>query len=141
MTNLFPHVLTVDASGAIVGPEKPIRVQRSRKAGWRMPENTVYVGRPSKWGNPFGTAEEFRVLLEAILGISGQSQFHKVDLRQFAHIGYIANDIEQLRGKNLACWCGLDHTCHADVLLELANSIRSGHLLDGVEVRETMEGE
>ena len=28
---------------------------------------------------------------------------------------------EELRGKNLACWCPLDQPCHADVLLELAN--------------------
>ena len=27
---------------------------------------------------------------------------------------------EELRGKNLACWCPLDEPCHADVLLELA---------------------
>jgi hypothetical protein len=31
-------------------------------------------------------------------------------------------DIAPLRGKNLACWCALDQPCHADVLLELANS-------------------
>lgn len=31
----------------------PVRVQRRRTKGWRMPENTVYVGRGSKWGNPF----------------------------------------------------------------------------------------
>jgi hypothetical protein len=29
--------------------------------------------------------------------------------------------VEDLRGKNLACWCPLDQPCHADVLLELAN--------------------
>jgi hypothetical protein len=29
---------------------------------------------------------------------------------------------EQLRGKDLACWCPLDQPCHADVLLEIANS-------------------
>ncbi|MGO8055976.1 DUF4326 domain-containing protein, partial [Rhizobium leguminosarum] len=28
----------------------------------------------------------------------------------------------ELRGKNLACWCPLDQPCHADVLLEIANS-------------------
>lgn len=32
----------------------PRRVQRSRAAGWRMPEGAIYVGRPTKWGNPFG---------------------------------------------------------------------------------------
>lgn len=29
---------------------------------------------------------------------------------------------EQLKGKNLACWCPLDQSCHADILLEIANS-------------------
>jgi hypothetical protein len=32
----------------------PIRIQRKRTKGWRMPPNTVYVGRPTRWGNPFG---------------------------------------------------------------------------------------
>jgi hypothetical protein len=31
----------------------PKRIQRKRTRGWRMPENAVYVGRGSKWGNPF----------------------------------------------------------------------------------------
>ena len=29
------------------------RIQRKRTKGWKMPENTKYVGRPTKWGNPF----------------------------------------------------------------------------------------
>ena len=29
----------------------PVRIQRKRTKGWTMPENTVYVGRPSRWGN------------------------------------------------------------------------------------------
>ena len=29
------------------------RIQRRRVKGWRMPEGAVYVGRGSKWGNPF----------------------------------------------------------------------------------------
>lgn len=29
------------------------RVQRERTKGWKMQPNTVYVGRPTKWGNPF----------------------------------------------------------------------------------------
>ena len=31
----------------------PIRIQRRRTRGWKMPPNTVYVGRPTRWGNPF----------------------------------------------------------------------------------------
>lgn len=34
-------------------PYGPVRVQRKRTKGWKMPENTVYVGRGTRWGNPF----------------------------------------------------------------------------------------
>lgn len=30
-----------------------IRIQRKRTKGWKMPPNTIYVGRPSRWGNPW----------------------------------------------------------------------------------------
>jgi len=33
------------------------RVQRKRTKGYKMPENTKYVGRPTKWGNPFRVEE------------------------------------------------------------------------------------
>ena len=36
---------------------EPIRIQRKRTPGWVMPENTVYVGRPGKWGNPFNLSK------------------------------------------------------------------------------------
>jgi hypothetical protein len=31
----------------------PERIQRKRVKGWRMPPGAVYVGRPTRWGNPF----------------------------------------------------------------------------------------
>jgi hypothetical protein len=88
--------------------EKPIRIQRSRKKGWRMPENTVYVGRPTKWGNPYPVNGHFTF---------EQAVFH---YRQFAEKWGI-DDLEELRGKNLCCFCPLDKPCHADVLIELAS--------------------
>jgi len=99
----------------------PRRHQRSRKKGSRLPDGVVCVTRPGRWGNPFKTAGEFRSLLEAIIGISGQSEFHAVNLHQFAHVNSIAMSLHELRGKDLACWCSLDHECHADVLMDLAN--------------------
>lgn len=39
----------------------PVRVQLSRKKGWRMPENTVSVARPGKWGNPFRIGGYFMI--------------------------------------------------------------------------------
>jgi hypothetical protein len=31
----------------------PERIQRKRTKGWKMPAGAVYVGRPTKFGNPF----------------------------------------------------------------------------------------
>lgn len=40
--------------------ERPIRIQRKRSKGWKMPENTVYVGRPTKYGNGFKAGDIHR---------------------------------------------------------------------------------
>ena len=92
---------------------QPKRIQRKRSKGWKMPENTVYVGRPSKWANQF-TVEKY-----------GQEKAVEMFRDYIGHQNsphdFEPEDIEQLRGKNLACWCGLDQPCHADVLLELAD--------------------
>lgn len=92
----------------------PVRVQRKRTRGWRMPENTVYVGRPGRFGNPYqglgraDAVELFKDMLSrAPLGDDGRTVQEYIRLN--------------LSGKNLACWCPLDQPCHADVLLELAN--------------------
>jgi len=94
---------------------KPIRVQLSRKKGWRLPPNTVSVARPHKWGNPFRIGD---------FGIP-DAAMAVIIFRQWiverCRVGPEPPDPTELRGKNLACWCKLDQPCHADVLLELAN--------------------
>lgn len=101
------------------------RVQLSRKAGWRKPENTVSVARPGKWGNPFpvggtGPMERFAADQEGAVGHFRQMM---VDPELRAAAGYPSDEEikSTLRGKNLACWCRLGTPCHADVLLEIAN--------------------
>lgn len=75
-----------------------------------IPLDAVYVGRPTKWGNPFtigrdGTREE------VILKYGGW-------VNEKLTAGFLG--IEELRGKNLVCWCA-PLPCHADILLALAN--------------------
>ena len=82
---------------------KPKRIQRQRTKGWRMPENTVYVGRPSVWGNYNCDVEQFKKFIE-------NNAHYRKTVR------------EKLKGKDLACWCPLWKKCHADILLEIANS-------------------
>lgn len=43
---------------------------------------------------------------------------------QGASVAHVAANVEALRGRDLVCWCRLDHPCHADVLLEISNRPR-----------------
>lgn len=107
----------------------PKRIQLSRKKGWRMPPNTVSVARPRRWGNPFkigitvgttGDAEPYkRIETNADAVAAFRFMLSLPDqVRNYPDDAAIA----ELRGKNLACWCKPGEPCHADVLLELANS-------------------
>lgn len=71
--------------------------------------DAVYVGRGSKWGNPFH------------IGPSGTrdqvvEKYHDYILSQPELLAKLG----ELTGRNLACWCA-PKRCHADILLELAN--------------------
>ena len=88
----------------------PKRIQRKRTKGWKMPEGAIYVGRPSRWGNPFSLPNYTRA--QAITNF----RTRMIGMRAIG-----ALDLSELRGKDLACWCPLDKPCHADVLLEMAN--------------------
>jgi hypothetical protein len=105
----------------------PKRIQLRRTAGWRMPENTVKVDRTTHWGNPFvvgqdGTREMcvdlYKKLLGGLLCVSCKAS---TEFQRMAH-NYVATRLQDLRGHDLACWCPLDQPCHADVLLQLANT-------------------
>lgn len=117
----------------------PERIQRKRTRGWQMPENTVYVGRPGPWGNPYAPGDYLDKGPYA--GITVRDTMHAVVLFREWALAAIRGEtlpqengaaaptksevheaLEGLRGKNLMCWCALDQPCHADVLLELANA-------------------
>lgn len=134
-----------------------------------MPEDAVYVGRPTRWGNPFTLSGDWIVWAAVALGYradapgrraaavalhrawitdtpptlgpyaaddsGGELEFSDGTRRSFAdHARGVAAfatslspppvlpdppALDELRGKDLACWCPLERPCHADVLLEL----------------------
>lgn len=108
----------------------PKRIQLSRKKGWRKPDNCVVVARPTRWGNPFrigepgipDAAEAVRRFSAAVEGFVSNGSFCAPIAHPDSYMGRIISDAVHLRGKDLACWCPLDQPCHADVLLEIANS-------------------
>ena len=94
----------------------PKRIQRKRTKGWRMPPGAVYVGHPTKWGNPFAVGGDGTA--QACVDLYRWFRFsHSIDFKL-----NVPEVKAELRGKDLACWCPLDQPCHADVLLEIANS-------------------
>lgn len=115
----------------------PKRIQRRRTKGWRMPEGAVYVGRPSRWGNCFtlvGEEPHVRILAPSAFDTGWTFPTRKAAAEHAAKAfrwqienhpnvtGFTADEVRaELRGLDLACWCPLDHPCHADVLLAIAN--------------------
>ena len=98
----------------------PERIQRKRTKGWRMPENTVYVGRGSRWGNRYEIGKPHP---ETFLPMTRDDvvALHRTLVHSWTS-GIHRKIQSELGGKNLACWCPLNQPCHADVLLELANA-------------------
>jgi hypothetical protein len=94
--------------------------------GWRMPPGAVYVGRPTRWGNPFRPGHADQALsgdgwVVKSIGIAGTEGRAEAVAAFRDWIATVDIDFSELRGRDLACWCALDQPCHADVLLELAN--------------------
>lgn len=86
------------------------RVLNKRKD--TIPPDAIYVGRPSKWGNPIAIGRETDDRNEAVA-------FYRSWVKSEIATGKL--DITELEGKDLVCWCA-PLPCHADILLELANA-------------------
>ena len=71
----------------------------------------VYVGRPSKWGNPFH------------IGVHGSREEVISKHREFVESNpkLVADIKRELRGLNLVCHCVPNFACHGETLLEIAN--------------------
>ena len=113
---------------------KPIRVQLSRRKGFDLQAHSesingievVPVGRPGPLGNPFIVGKNgdaaycvdlYKALLAGLLRVGASPDIEApARTRRF-----VTENIHELRGKNLACWCRPGAPCHADVLLDIAN--------------------
>lgn len=112
----------------------PLRIQLRRTRGWKKPDNTIVVSRPSKWGNPYRADK---------LGNETAVRCYRTELEWYLSgktlrpLTVMEKGLRELRGHHLACWCKLCPAhrdgkplgvtcpdcapCHADVLGEAAN--------------------
>lgn len=81
--------------------DAPRRIQRQRAKGWRAPERAIYVGRPSRWGNPFSVDGGWITWAAVAAGYTGNADgrraaalaFHRAWLlREPVTLGPLAND-------------------------------------------------
>jgi hypothetical protein len=81
-------------------------------------KHDVYIGRPSKWGNPFshkeGTLARYKVKTQEEAALSYRNWILNGDGR------YLLKFLPELRGKVLGCWCS-PNPCHGHILALLAN--------------------
>jgi hypothetical protein len=123
----------------------PTRGQRQRTKGWTAPENSLYVGRPSQWGNPWRVKENGRNNFSVHHEPQGERprgavahydsaeaaaahavQAYREHLEAQSDL-WIYGRLQPLLGKVLLCWCNPTLPCHVDVLIECA----AAHLEDG----------
>ncbi|NHA69793.1 DUF4326 domain-containing protein [Phycicoccus flavus] len=109
-------------SGSSAGPT---RVQQRRRAGWRKPPGAVSVARPHRFHNPHR--------VDAAAGVDRAEAVRRFREDLVAgRLGYTVDDVRrELRGRDLMCFCpvvddrGEPVPCHAQVLLEVANPLRT----------------
>lgn len=70
----------------------------------------VYIGRPSKWGNPFEIGKD-----------GTRSEVIRKYEMWLIHQPKLMADLHELKGKTLGCWCS-PKQCHGEVLMRLANA-------------------
>jgi Domain of unknown function (DUF4326) len=85
-------------------------VSNTRVVHCKVEPFDVYIGRPSKWGNPFKIGEDG----------SREEVIQKYRQWILDNPTLIAQLATELKGKTLGCWCK-PNTCHGDVLAELAD--------------------
>lgn len=76
----------------------------------------VYIGRPSKWGNPYshkeGTLAEFKVA-------SRKEAIDKYE-EYLLQNNELMDSLHEIKGKTLGCWCK-PKRCHGEILVKYAN--------------------
>lgn len=87
---------------------------KTRVVHCKRDQYDVYIGRPSKWGNPFshkpGTLAKYRVATREE-AVAKYREWLPTQPQLMA-------DLHELDGQRLGCWCK-PRACHGDVLVEL----------------------
>ena len=87
----------------------------------------VYIGRGSKWGNPYTTIKNKETLASEIVETSEEAISKYKDYVLSNPDLY--NSLDELEGKVLGCFCK-PKPCHGDILLELLTEKKLKKIFD-----------
>jgi hypothetical protein len=90
---------------------------KTRVVHFKKERFDVYIGRPSKWGNPFSHKED--TLAEFKVG-SREEAVAKFE-EYLINNKDLMKDLPELKGKILGCWCK-PRLCHGDILAKYADA-------------------
>lgn len=82
----------------------------------------IYIGRPSKWGNPFTHINDHKTKAEFIVSTREEAINSYKTWITIGEGQHLLKDLHELKGKTLGCWCK-PKTCHGDILVELIKTL------------------
>lgn len=118
---------------------KPQRIQLKRVKGFNLQKvslelnglEAVKVARPTKYGNRYKVTDDGsppglfsrkpQIPIWELVTAEQAVEYFRYDLEQ--ELKNNPSFLDELRGKNLACFCKIEDICHADILLEIANKL------------------
>jgi hypothetical protein len=77
----------------------------------------IYIGRPSKWGNPYTHIKDKNTKAEYI--VSTRKESIEKYKEYILNTPELLNSLYELKDKVLGCWCKPNKKCHGDILVEL----------------------
>ena len=106
-----------------------------------MPSGAIDVGRPSKWGNPYTTGRSYDwvvggISMKQILPVKDAEdaiEFYKKWIRH--QLRCSPDLLNELRGRDLVCWCAMDQRCHADTKDKVPDVVENGSISGHVNPR------
>lgn len=113
------------------------RYQRKRTKGWVKPENCIYVGRGSKYGNPFQVGKT--------VDDDWMGDFDALDFNEYFIRNHVVSDnkeavrlfikyqldkikesdLHELMGKDIMCFCKENDVCHGDIYINLNRRLKT----------------
>lgn len=91
---------------------------KTKVVNLRFEEYDVYIGRPSKWGNPFEIGKD-----------GNRNEVIERYKKYIINNKELIMSLKELEGKRLGCFCS-PLTCHGDVLVELIEGYKEDHDID-----------